>query len=86
MVDYKELAKRIAASAREAPNSEDNARRVWEIWTQTAMFDPRDRLYNFCLYSGLPTGLVMAYIRVCQDYQMELSYTVKPPKSQTQKT
>lgn len=83
MVDYKELAKRLSTSARDVPNTEDNAKRVWEIWTQTAMFDPKDRFYNFSLYSGLPDGIIGKYIEVCTQFEIDTSYTSKPAKQTT---
>ena len=81
MVNYKELARRLATSARDVPNTEENAKRIWEIWTQIAMFDPRDRFFHFSVYSGLPDGVTTAYLAVCEQYQKEVaSFTDLPPK------
>lgn len=80
MVDYRELAKRLTIAARDVPDTEQNAMRVWEIWTIAQMFDPKDRFFTFSQYSGLPDGIVGKYIEVCTQYQADLAYTTMPGK------
>lgn len=71
MINYKELASRLAASIKEGPNSINNAKRIWEIWIQCLLFDEKDRMQMFSRFSGLPDGVVQSYMQVCRVYEKE---------------
>lgn len=80
MVDYKQLATRLSVAIKEFPKGEDNAKRIWEIWTQVQLFDPRDHFTNFSTFSGLPDGVTQRCVEVCRAYQNELATTRRPAK------
>lgn len=88
-VNYAELGEKIASAVRESPGYDQgdsklrdqyrctNAQRVWQIWTEIQLFDPRDHHEQFSRYSGLPSGVVSAYLDVCRQYQQDRAVTRK---------
>lgn len=91
-VNYAELGEKLASAVRESPGYGEtdpkirdqyratNAARIWQLWTQMQLFDPRDHHLEFSRYSGLPSGVVSAYLNVCRQYQQDRAVTRKAAK------
>lgn len=82
-IDFKYLGQQLAISVKESPGNDEkdpavreyfhveNAKRIWEVWTQVQMFDPRDQMLAFSTQCGLPDGVVIRYMDVCRNYQAQ---------------
>lgn len=98
-LDYKDLGVRFSVAVKESPGNDEtdptlrdfyretNAKRIWEIWMQCKMHDPRDRQMKFSEYSGLPTGVVNRYLEVCRKYEEDRATArIKASRAKTSKT
>lgn len=102
-IDFRELGKRLAVAIKESPGNDvkdpearmfiqsENAKRVWDIWSQVQMFDPRDQMLQFSIQSGLPDGVIIRYMEACRDYQAarvaeRLKPKTPPPAATEEKT
>lgn len=99
MIDFSELGQRLAVAVRESPGNGEsdpvvrdfyrktNAERIWSIFTQCKMFDPRDRQLRFSEQSGLPTGVVNRYLEVCRTYEEDRATArIKESRAKTLRT
>ena len=97
-VNFEELGSKLAIAVKESPGYGEtdlelqkqyrtiNAQRIWELWCQVQLFDPRDQFYNFAKYSGLPDSVTRRYMEVCGQYQAEINATRQKLVKKSRKT
>ena len=70
-MDYQELLRRLVVSAKDVPNNIENAKRVWDVWILSGMYDPNNRQAEFAKHSGLGNDLVIPYMKVCRQFELD---------------